>query len=65
MNNALAVTELLMELLIQAQRISSFLQLAQAENRDLTENEWRDIVAENADARARLVAAINARRANT
>lgn len=59
MSNALAATELLIALLAQAARISEILRVAQAGERDLSQEEWGEILADNDTARARLEAAIN------
>jgi len=57
MNAATAVT-LLVELLKQASAISSLVQRAQSENRDLTPAELDAVAERDDEARASLVAAI-------
>lgn len=57
MNTAAAI-ELLVALLTQAARISVMLNLAKAEARDITNEEWRELLNENDAARARLIEAI-------
>lgn len=54
----LAAIQLLTALLDHAARLSLLLQQAQAEDRDLSEAEWSGILAENAEAMARLEAEV-------
>lgn len=60
-----AALGLLTALLNNAGRISAALQAAAAEGRKLTPMEWQSILSANDDARARLVAAIEAAKAET
>ena len=55
---ALAAIDLLIALLNSAGRISVLIAKAHAESRDLTEEEWAQIVADDDSARASLVEAI-------
>lgn len=55
---AQAALELVLQLLLQAQQISTMVLAAQAQGRDLTPAEWAGITQDNDAARARLVEAI-------
>lgn len=65
MNNFTAAIELLVALLTQASRVSLLLQTAKAEDRDISMDEWRALLAENNTARDRLVDAIITAKGNT
>ena len=54
----LAAIDLVMALLIRAQQVSALVAHAQAEGRDLSPEEWAQIISANDDARAVLAAAI-------
>lgn len=56
--NALAAIDLVLALLLRAQQISALIAQAQAESRDLTAEEWAQIVEEDSKARDALAAAI-------
>lgn len=56
--NTSAAIELLVALLTQAARVSLLLQAAKAEAREITDEEWRELLNDNDAARARLVEAI-------
>lgn len=63
MNDKVALaTELLIALLTQATHISELLRQVKQEDRDISELEWEGILAENLDARTRLVEAIRTAR---
>lgn len=53
---AFAALDLVLQLLLQAQQISTVVMAAQHAGRDLTEDEWARIISDNDAARARLVA---------
>jgi hypothetical protein len=54
----LAATELLMQLIIETQKISALLLAAQGEGRDIADDEWNEIIAADNTARQRLASAI-------
>jgi hypothetical protein len=51
----------LLQLIEQAARVSSVIRQAQAEGREISQNEIEQLIAENDAARAKLVDAIKAR----
>jgi RNA:NAD 2'-phosphotransferase (TPT1/KptA family) len=56
--NALVALDLVISLMVRAQQIADLIRQAQAQGRNLTDQELDAIVAENDAARARLAAAI-------
>jgi hypothetical protein len=61
MSAAAAGIGLLLQLIEQAARVSSVIRQAQAEGREISQNEIEQLIAENDAARAKLVDAIKAR----
>lgn len=60
--NALLITQLLLEITKQAQGFAGLLAKAQAEGRDVTDEELNSLVSADDAARARLQALIDARK---
>lgn len=58
MSAAVAGIGLLLELIEQAARVSSVIRQAQAEGREISQDEIKQLIAENDAARAKLVDAI-------
>lgn len=63
MSNLLVAIDALLALMVRGAQVAKLISTAQAQGRDLTDAELDVIVQENDDARAKLVAAIAARRA--